>query len=302
MKHFGASVDACLLILNVKPGAQSLECDTWESISTSAPNDAWGFHDGRLIPKLDAYAKWQHLSGQDQHYVWRSGIKHDCSRVMELVAVNGRFRNGDGDVVSLEPDFLFPMLKGSDINKPRGSRDLHMLVPQQKVGEDTSGIQLMAPLTWKYLQDHAELLRRRGSSIYRNRSPFSIFGVGDYSFAPWKVVIAGFYKTLRFVSVGPLDGKPTVVDDTIYSLPCFSEDEADFIASLLNSEPAQEFYDSMIFWSDKRPITSELLRRLDLRKLAKELSVENKYEFFTRRSAKLLPAARQLSIFGREAV
>ena len=58
-----------------------------------------------------------------------------------------------------------------------------------------------------------------------------------------------------------------VFDDTIYFLACQSRQEAELLASLLNSAPAREFYSAFIFWDSKRPITVDVLRRLDLRKL-----------------------------------
>ena len=50
----------------------------------------------------------------------------------------------------------------------------------------------------------------------------------------------------------------------------------------MNSEPAQQFIKSMIFWSDKRPITVEKLKRLDLHALSIELGCEEEYLKFAR--------------------
>src|SRR5207253_9323633 len=130
------------------------------------------------------------------------------------------------------------------------------------------------------LKDHEDTFARRGSSIYRNRPPFSIFGVGPYSFSPWKIAISGFYSALKFTVIGPREDKTVVFDDTVYFLPCWSESEARFIGDLLNSKPAKEFYESMIFWTDKRPITSEILKRLNLQALSEELNCRSEYQRF----------------------
>src|SRR5262249_47250474 len=137
------------------------------------------------------------------------------------------------------------------------------------VGDDTAEIERRAPKTWRYLLRHAEALDRRGSSIYRKRPRFSVFGVGDYTFAPWKVAISGFYKPLKFTVVSSWEGKPTVLDDTAYFVVCESESEARCVASLLNSTASREFFSAFIFWDAKRPITVEQLRRLDLMALAR---------------------------------
>jgi hypothetical protein len=198
--------------------------------------------------------------------------------VAELSGSFGAWRTGDGVAVDIEPDLLFPMLKASDLGSRRVPVPRRwMLVTQRMVGEDTSKIATAAPRTWAYLQANAERLDRRASVIYKNRPRFSMFGVGDYSFAPWKVGIAGLYKKIDFKVIGPHEGKPVVLDDTCYFVPCETQAEAELVASLLNSEPAREFYSAFAFWDAKRPITVELLRRLDLRKLATELGYVDKF-------------------------
>jgi hypothetical protein len=199
---------------------------------------------------------------------------------MELTTTPQGYQNGLGERIALEDTLLFPMLKSSDIGNgrihPRGA----MVVTQQRVGQDTGSIRTTAPETWTYLTRHAALLDRRGSTIYKNKPAFSVFGVGPYSFTPWKVAISGFYKKLRFVKIGPVNGRPVVFDDTIYFLPCGSDEEACFIAALLGSAPAQEFLQSMIHWDEKRPITADILKRLSLRKLAVLLGWEQDYVRF----------------------
>lgn len=149
-----------------------------------------------------------------------------------------------------------------------------MLVTQKFIGEDTSQIRDRAPKTWRYLEKHADLLDSRTSSIYRKRPRFSVFGVGHYSFAPWKVAISGFYKKLDFKIVGPHKAKAVVLDDTCYFIPCKSRDEAQLLDGLLNSKVAKEFFSALVFWDTKRPITAALLHRLDVLALAQAIGLE----------------------------
>lgn len=312
--HFGAAVDACLLVCTLSQPPGTTDCSVFDALMDDAPKQSVGYRDGRLIADVDAYKRSKHLhccnsrqsddcnsrqnAGSrpaetderdvpEQTHVglrWRSGIKHDCARVMELRKQGDEYGNGLGETVRLEDQLLYPMLKSSEVaasGKPRPTR--YMLVTQLAVGDDTSQIQLAAPKTWTYLNRHVERLDRRASSIYRNRPKFSIFGVGEYSFAPWKVAISGFYKSLRFTAIGPVDGKPVVLDDTSYFLPCRSAHEARLIASLLNSETARDFYSAYVFWDAKRPITIELLRALDLKALADELGQGDAFERMQKR-------------------
>lgn len=267
-RHFGAAVDACLLVCELGRAAGSRVCRTFESLEAVGSNGTLGYRDGAVIADAELYDRRQDLLGECP-YRWRSGVKHDCAGVMELRRSGDRFENGDGEIVELEPTFLYPMLKSSEVARggaPRPSR--YMLVTQRLVGADTRGIAEAAPLTWRYLNRHRARFERRASSIYKGKPPFSIFGVGDYTFAPWKVAISGLYKKLEFQVIGPHEGKPVIVDDTCYFLACGSEAEARLLHGLLSSEPARELYAAFVFWDAKRPITTDLLRRLDLGKLA----------------------------------
>jgi len=269
---FQASVDACLLVCEMSESTGNHDCALHESLDSRRRSQTIGFRDGRLISDIKAYDKWKHLRGQEI-IRWRSGVKHDCAKVMVLTREQTGYRNGLGELVDLEDDFLFPMLKTSELanasKTPRPTRS--MLVTQKTVQDETKTIQQIAPKTWKYLMSHADRLDRRASSIYRNRPRFAVFGVGDYSFSPWKVAISGFYKTLNFVPLGRFQKKPIVLDDTSNFIPCRTRAQAYQIAKWLNSEVAREFYSAYVFWDAKRPVTIELLRSLDLNKLAIEL-------------------------------
>lgn len=275
--HFNAAVDAALLLVHFSPGTTEKAAKVYNSIDERVPESTIGYADDTMLADFSTYQRWKHLCG-DEAIKWRSGIKHDCAKVMELIRDGRRYRNGMGELVELEDELVFPMMKSSHVAKGgKGASDRFMLVTQRSVGEDTATIRYRAPKTWAYLRAHAGLLSKRGSSIYRNRAPFSIFGVGDYSFAPWKVAISGFYKKIEFSVLGPIEGKPIVLDDTSYFLPCETNEQAEFLARLLNSEIARSFYKSFVFWDSKRPIIADLLRRLDLRHLAAELNSESTF-------------------------
>jgi hypothetical protein len=269
-RHFDAAVDAVLLVTHFQRKAQGRNAAVYGQLRDRSEPRVIGFENGVLLADVAAYHRWKHLRG-DGSLRWRSGIKHDCAKVMELCLEGGRYRNGLGELAEIEDLYVYPMLKSSAVAR-RDARTgcRFMLVTQTTVRDQIDDMRERAPKTWAYLQSHAELLNRRASSIYRNRPPFSVFGVGGYSFAPWKVAISGFYKKLAFVVVGPRRGKPVVFDDTSYFLACQSTDEAEYLASLLNSPTAKSFYGAFVFWDSKRPITVELLRRLDIRRLADE--------------------------------
>ncbi|MFL6337261.1 MAG: SAM-dependent DNA methyltransferase [Pyrinomonadaceae bacterium] len=271
--HFGASVDACLLVCDFAPLTSNFDTPTFSSLTATEPEQIIGYRDGEVIASVEGYGLSKHLRGYENNK-WRSGIKHDCSKVMELTREGDRYRNGLGVLVELEPDYLFPMMKSSEVagdGTPTPKR--WMLVPQRSVREDTAPIRDVAPKTWEYLEAHGHLLDKRGSSIYKNRARFSVFGIGEYSFAEWKVAISGFYKKFSFKVIGSYEGKPIVLDDTSYFIPCETRQEAEHIASMLNTPEAKAFFESFVFWDTKRPITVDLLRRLDLDALEREVGL-----------------------------
>ncbi|OHA40965.1 MAG: hypothetical protein A3H68_02845 [Candidatus Taylorbacteria bacterium RIFCSPLOWO2_02_FULL_46_40] len=268
-EDFDASVEACLLVVRFSPNVISKECLWHSSLSSNLqPNRIIGFRNGRVVSDVVLYEKWKHLLSQtEQEYIWRSGIKHDCSRIMELHRVGeNRYQNGLGEEIELEEEYIYPLVKSSDLfNEREPSR--WVIVTQKKVGDDTSAIEKIAPKTWAYLKSHQDDLAKRTSGIYKNRPPFSIFGIGNYSFSPWKVAISGLYKEPRFRMLGTYLGKPIVADDTVNFVSFGSAADAKELAGVLNSNSALSFLRAMTFVDAKRPYTVDLLKQLDIHKL-----------------------------------
>ncbi|GAA4433143.1 hypothetical protein [Bremerella cremea] len=262
-RHFQAAVDACLFICHVQPGAASRQCAIFHEIEDPRPASILGYYEGSLLADREAFERHRELMADKPTRRWRSGLKHDCRDVMQLRREGWTLINGLGEAVELEDDFLFPLMPAGAIHRGETkSTEQFVLVPQTHTGEDTSKIATIAPRTWAYLQKHAERLAARKSSIYRGRPPFSIFGIGEYSFAPWKVAISALHKDLRFRVIGPQDGRPVMLDDTTYFLSFPSRKEAKAAAARLQSDEVQEFLSAWIFWDAKRPITTEVLQRL----------------------------------------
>jgi hypothetical protein len=265
-KSFDVAVDACLLVL-CKAGKSDKTAVVFENLHSTKPQSRFGIINTDLIANIDNYRKFAGLDGYSQ-YKWRSGIKHDAARIMELTPVEGGFKNGLGEIVELESDYVYPLLKSSDLGNGRSKPRRWVIVPQRKVGQDTAEIETSAPKTWAYLEKHTDILDSRNSSIYNTMPRWSVFGIGEYSFSMWKVAISGLYKRIHFVTVPPFEGKPTMLDDTCYFIPCGSEEEAEFWQNELNSVDCIEFLSSLVFFDAKRPVSIDILRRIDFSALA----------------------------------
>ena len=274
-KHFNAAVDACLFIAWLGHDGTP-EARLFDSLNATIPERRVGLAGRDLVADLTTYENLKRLEGLCP-YQWRSGVKHDCSSVMELEPVGpGHYRNKLEETVALEDEFVYPLLKSTDLSKGRQSPTRAVLVTQQHPGGDTTLIAERAPLTWSYLQQHRDALAARKSSIYAKSGQFAIFGVGDYSFVPWKVATSALHHALRFTVVPPHEGRPVMFDDTCNFLSFSNEGEAHVVARILNSTHCLEFLRCLIFPGAKRPLTIELLQRLNISAIAEDagLAVE----------------------------
>ncbi len=260
---FGATVDACLFLLSVGEPATDYQAKVYESLSATSPLATVGLVNGNLVADTDKYAAASSLDGSCAMQ-WRQGVKHDAAGVVELTRREGGWFNKGGGAVSVEPAATYPMLKAAGVFRGHDVGDRAMIITQTRLGEDTGSLAHTAPRLYSYLLDHEAVFRNRRSSIYRERPRFSMFGIGEYTFALYKIAVSGMHKEARFRLIGPYDGRPVVLDDTCYFLPFDSPAEAAVTTAVLNSPPVTQLIESLVFWDSKRPITKRLLQRIDL--------------------------------------
>ncbi|MCY3019199.1 MAG: N-6 DNA methylase [Planctomycetota bacterium] len=283
-QHFGAAVVACLLIIHTGVAASACEAAVYPGLSFAMKTCSVGLAGKELVADVEEYRRFRDLDGI-AYYRWRSGVKHDAAQVMEFSQGGHGFVNGLGEELAIEPTYLFPLLKSSDLANNRLSPDRWVLLTQRCPGDETASIKACAPKTWEYLLRHADALDKRRSIIYERRPRFSVFGVGEYTFGPWKVAVSGLYKTCKFQVLGTWAGKPIVVDDTCYFVSCRLQKEARFVCDLLNSDVCQRFLRSIVFPDAKRPVTVDVLNRIDLNRLAERLGRQEEAQRYLSRAS-----------------
>ena len=264
-REFDVTVSACLFYFRGCPEDQaSYTFTAFADLSGRDPVE-FTYENGTFINDQAAYQRTQVYARQEKKKGgWRSGIKHDAAKVMELRRVGRQLLTAEGVPLDIEPTLLYPFLKSSDIAKGNTSPRIFTIVTQSFIGEDTEMIRSNQPLTWAYLEKNLEAFDSRKSSIYKDKPPFSIFGVGKYSFALYKIAISGLYKRLKFTLLEPLDGKCIMVDDTCYFLGFNSRQVALIYLSALESNAAREFFESRIEWDEKRPIKKDILENFNI--------------------------------------
>jgi hypothetical protein len=271
-RSFNASVEASLFKCDFEHSSSPLICKVSSLTSPFLVENEFGWVNDKFVSDVVLYEKTMNYDG-DCPYIWRQGIKHDCSKIMELDFVNNKYVNGLKEELDIENEPIYGLIKSSDlgslvIEKPRK----YVIVTQERVGEDTSHLQKKYPKLYQYLTENNELFDKRKSSIYNDKPPFSIFGIGNYSFKPYKVSISGLYKRSQFSLIFPDDIKPIMLDDTCYFLGFDDISEAIFVWAILNSDQIQQFLKSIVFIDAKRPYTKDILMRIDIDKVAQEFT------------------------------
>jgi hypothetical protein len=261
-KEFNAAVDASLFVcrLNSPPQYFCHEMDFYNQKSLKT----FGWVHQKFVSSLETYHETAFVDGLCP-FEWRQGVKHDCSKIMEFERENGQFVNGNNEFFELEEDLVYGLLKSSDLKQPIINKSRKFtIITQRKVGQSTDYIATSLPKTSDYLNGNRTIFAARKSSIYKSNPPFSIFGIGDYSFKPFKIAISGLYKQTAFSLIEPSNGKCLMLDDTCYLLGFDNRNDAVFTFLMLNSDASQGFLNSIIFWDSKRAITKDVLMRINL--------------------------------------
>lgn len=280
-KEFNASVEASLLLLNMGTTNPSFTCRVASLMHPDRTKRHFGWARKKFVSNIEDYESSREFDGISP-LEWRQGIKHDCARIMELNSVEGRLINGLGEAVDIESEMTYWLLKSSDLRAFEvNNAKKKVIVTQHQLGEETSKLETLAPALWRYLTRNSRHMEARKSSIYRGKPPFSIFGIGSYSFMPYKVAISGLYKEPVFSIVPPITARPVMVDDTCYFLGFDKYRDALFTASLLNSELVKRLLRAIVFADAKRPYTKEVLMRIDLARVALSISLQSIRGFWT---------------------
>lgn len=289
--EFDISVGASCLVARF--GSEgNVSCEVRDLYSDAFVKE-YGWTRGKFVADIATYERCTRCDGRSP-YIWRSGIKHDCAAIMELERNGTSYVNGLGETVDVEDDWIYPLLKSSDVHAGNiGSHKKYVIVTQKRVSQATDSLRETAPRLYDYLMRHVEHFNRRRSSIYRGKPQFCMFGVGDYSFMPYKIVVSGLYKDIVFRRIDPEGNKPVMIDDTCYQLGFSSHEEADGVYEQLIGEEIQTLIRSLVFRDAKRVVTRELLMRLAVAKIEKRGG-----EKATPAAATPEPGGRQWTLFG----
>ncbi len=279
-REFNANVDAALLCLSYKlPESKNSHrpnpiCTVRSLENPQEILSQFGYSNQFFVSNIELYRQTKYLEGSFP-LEWRQGVKHDAAKIFVLKKNQTEFSNGHHEAVQIESACLYPFLKSSDLQNgfPTKVRN-HLIITQKKLNQDTKHLKIAYPCLWEYLQKNTDEIAARKSKIYRNSPPFSMFGIGDYCFAPYKVGISGFYKKPIFSFIQPIEEKPVILDDTCYYISFKKYERALLYWIILNTSEVSNFLSSLIFLEQKRPYTKRILKRINFATLLTNFSVQ----------------------------
>ncbi len=276
-KYFNASVDASLFVSNLGDRDSTHICSVFDFSQPKILEKSFGWVGDKFVSDIRLYIKTE-----SERYdgicplEWRQGIKHDNSKVFEFEFINNKLFNGFDEEVQIEDEKIYGIVKSSDLKgRVIYKTRKYVLITQKYIGENTADLNKDCPKIYDYLDSKRDLLRSRKSTIYKNKPDFSIFGIGDYSFKPYKVAISGLYKQQSFSLIVPENNKPLMLDDTCYFLGFDSFYQAMFVWLILKNERTINLLKSISFQDAKRPYTKDILMRIRLDKLAVDIGYED---------------------------
>ncbi len=146
---------------------------------------------------------------------------------------------------AIEAELIYPLLRWCDISPFRAVPRAHLLLVQdvqRRAGLSMDCMVRHYPATLAYLRRfEPELLARAAFQRYQGRHPFySMYNVGPYTLADFKVVWRRMDRRIRAAAVGPVEEgavgrRPIVPQETCVFIPTASAAEAHYLAALLNS-------------------------------------------------------------------
>ncbi len=111
-KWFGASVEAGLFQLTFRPASTASTDRLLLADAIGGPfTSTAGLVNGAFVGDLARYAAASAVEARaDERLMWRQGVKHDLSKILELQPSASGLVNGLGETVDVEDEILCPIL------------------------------------------------------------------------------------------------------------------------------------------------------------------------------------------------
>jgi methylase of polypeptide subunit release factors len=161
--------------------------------------------------------------------------------------------------VTLENDFVYPLLRGRELEQWRYKSEVFTLLPHTAETKmdpvDETTLKKQVPRTYEYFNQFKELLDERAGFTGWEKKVLEVGfyacqRIGDYTFSNWKVAWRYIAPKFTCAVVGPYEeegpflGKPIIPNEKLMTIACGSSDEAYYLCGLLSSSCAISFIHS----------------------------------------------------------
>lgn len=230
------------LLQSKRLGAQPVvPSDPTSAWLTAPPDTVAGLV--KVLGKSDYQARAGAYSGGLNPVYWLEIVRRNADGTVDvrMMTEGAKTEVPKPHMHTIEPDLLYPLLRGRDVKKwaalPPGSA---CFVITHRSGEGLKAIpesemQAAFTRTYTYLNRYAKQLRQRAAykRYFRDSDPFySMFNIGEYTFAPYKVVWPWISSHMVAAVV---EGSEIIPEHNILFYSVDDPDEAHYLAALMNS-------------------------------------------------------------------
>jgi hypothetical protein len=197
-----------------------------------------------IVNQSDYRARGGVNTGGANTIFWIDVIKQDDEGKLLIsnISKNRKKINNQHEGVT-EKDFVYPLIKGSDVKRWHVKNNKHILLcytaddPKNAIDELT--IKKLYPNTYEFLcKFKAQLINRREYHRWGAKGPFyEVYRIGPYTFSPIKVVWqhTGFRGKLRSAVIDDRGKNISIPDQKVIFIAVDDIREAHYICAYLNS-------------------------------------------------------------------
>lgn len=161
----------------------------------------------------------------------------------------------------IEDKLVYPLIRGKDICKWRYKTPYQIIIPYNEDGQVISkkDLKINYENTYNYFYNQSngfvDILKNRGivkkhfASLKDTENPeYVLYDIGKYTFSPYKVVWKALANGMIATVISCKNNKLVIPDHNVVMIPIENEDEAHYIAGILNSEIVTKFVNAYISW------------------------------------------------------
>lgn len=181
-------------------------------------------------------------------------VRPDGNLVIENMHDRGK-REIKSVRAAIEPDVIFPAVSGGDITRFGTKSHFYLLISQDPSTREPFEEDWMlenVPLTYAYLKQFKDVLLSRGSRVVKelaeNTEFYAMYGIGEYTFAKYRVVWKRMASRLDAVVLSSIKTdygmKKIISTDTTSLFAVNDKEEAHYLCAILSSELVDSFIKS----------------------------------------------------------